>query len=104
MTPSLSTVSIQTAQRARTPISDRTLVRPPAARETEIGTGTVRLLEGRGVVAIAMDTVETMAGVAAIERGIRAGPHGGVPVLLLAVEMVSWFPVFVLGHPVLVLL
>ena len=95
---------MQTAQRAHTPISDLTLVRPPAARETEIGTGTVHLLEGRGVVVMAMDTVEMMAGVAANERGIRAGRHGGALVLLLAVEKVSRFLVFVFGHFALVLL
>lgn len=87
----MSTASVQTAQLARTLISDLTLVRPPAARETGTGTGTVCLPEGRGVVVIAMDTVEMMAGAAANERGIRGGPRGGDPVLLLAVERFPGF-------------
>ena len=61
----------------------------------------MRLLEHRGVVVIAMDVVGMIAGVVANERGMMAGPHGELP---LVVEKVSWFHVFVLGHLPLVLL
>ena len=39
-----------------------------------------------------MDTAGMIAGAAANERGIRAGPHGGDLVLLLVVEKVPGFP------------
>ena len=90
-------------QLARTLISDLTLVRPPAAKETGTGIGTgigtACLPEGRGVVDIAMDIVEMMAGVAANEKGIRGGPRGGDPVLLLAVERLPGFLFRPWTHP-----
>jgi hypothetical protein len=84
----LSIVFTRTVQGACTPISDRTLVRPPAARETGTGTGTgtVCHLEGRGVVVITTGTAEMIAGVAASGRETRAGPRGEDPVLPLAVS------------------